>query len=202
MKDLTSLRARSDLPPGMVATVACAKNRNEVVFIEAALLPGATGIVLTGSRGEEIHDQVRSAQSQVWSRANELGIHGRLFRRYGLHIHAPVSGDHAAAGLAIVVALVSVYTGSAALANVVITGGTTLTGLVLSVSALHERLEAARLAGFEKIIAPSVQQKEVAAWVNRESNGTSTVLVDSVEDALKATLPRMMKHLAALKASL
>ena len=99
-------------------------------------------------------------------------------------------------------ALVSVYTGSAAPANVVITGGTTLTGLVLSVSALHERLEAARLAGFEKIIAPSVQQKEVAAWVNRELNGTSTVLVDSVEDALKATLPRMMKHLAALKASL
>jgi ATP-dependent Lon protease len=131
-----------------------------------------------------------------------LGIHVRLFRRYGLHIHAPVGDDHAAAGLAIVVALVSVYTGSAAPADVVITGGTTLTGLVLSVSALHERLEVARRAGFEKIIAPSVQQKEAAAWTNQDPDGRSIVFVDSVEDALKATLPRMMKHLAALKASL
>lgn len=202
MKDLSSIRARADLPPGMVATILRTEHRTEVVFVEAALLPGAAGITITGGRGREIEDQVRSAQSLVWSRAHELGIHTRLFRRYGLHIHAPLDDDYAAAGLAIVVALVSVYNGVAVAADLAIIGATTLTGLVLSVTGIDERLETARRAGFAKIIVPRVQHNDPAGSSAGEVKTTSLVFVDTVEDALNATLPRMMKHIAALKPTL
>lgn len=173
-----------------------------MVYIEAALLPGGTGVRVTGARGENIEDQVLAAQSHVWSHAAELGIHPRLFRRYALHVHAPVGADHAAAGLGIVVALVSIYNGYPVASEVAITGATTLAGLVLSVPAIRERVIAARLAGFGKIILPRDNEKDLAPWTDSELAGVSLVFVDRIQDALEATVPGLMNHLAALKPSL
>lgn len=173
----------------------------EVVYIEAALLPGGSGVSVTGTVHQAVEDQVRAARSFIWSCAGELGIHPRLLRRSGLHVHVPLDADHAAAGLAIVVTLVSVYTGCAVAADTAVTGGATLTGLVLPVSAIRERVLAARRAGWRTVIVPRDNEKELEGWTDAEPV-ISLVCVDNVRDALPAALPQLTRHLAALKPSL
>ena len=183
----------------MAANLLWTGSSGEVVYIEAALLPGGAGIRFTGARGEAFEDLVRTTHSYLWSRANQLAIHPRLFRRYGLHAHAPVAGDHAAAGLALTVTLVSLYNGCAVPPDLAITGATTLSGLVLPVAAIRERLIAARQAGFSRIILPRDHQKELAEI---DTEGVSLIYVDGIQLALEAALPRLMRHVEALKASL
>jgi ATP-dependent Lon protease len=130
-------------------------------------------------------------------------MHQRLFRRYGLHVHAPVGiADHAAAGLALAIALVSLYSGCSVEPDVAITGEITLTGLVLPIVGVKERIVAARAAGFEKIILPRDNWKELEECPAADVEGLSLVFVDRVQDALDAALPRSMKQLADLKPSL
>ena len=203
MNGTASIRARRAIPCGMAANLVRTANGVEVVYIEAVLLPGGVGITVTGQTGEEMEDRVRAAQGHVWSRAAELGIHQRLFRRYGLHVHAPaVPADHAAAGLALVIALMSLYSGCSVEPDVAITGEITLTGLVLPVDGVNERIVAARAADFEKIILPRDNQKDLEKCSAPDGEGLSLVFADRVQDALNAALPRWMKQLAALKPSL
>jgi ATP-dependent Lon protease len=203
MNGTASIRARRKIPLGMAANLAQTANGGKVVYIEAVLLPGGAGITITGQTGEEMEDRVRVARGHVWSRAAELGIHQRLFRRYGLHVHAPTGeAEHAAAGLALAVALVSLYSGCSVEPDVAITGEITLTGLVLPVVGINERIAAARSGGFEKIILPRDNQKNIEECPARDREGLSLIFADNVQDALNAALPRLMKQLAALKPSL
>ena len=203
MNDTASIRARREIPLGMAANLVRTVNGGEVVYIEAALLPGGAGITVTGQTGEEREDRVRVARGHVWSRAAELGIHQRLFRRYGLHVHAPTGeAEHAAAGLALTVALVSLYSGCSVEPHVALTGEITLTGLVLPVVGVNERIVAARAGGFGKIILPRDNQKDIEECPAPDVEGLSLIFVDRVPDALNAALPRLMKQLAALKPSL
>jgi ATP-dependent Lon protease len=203
MNGTASIRARREIPLGMAANLVRTAHGAEVVYIEAVLLPGGAGIRVTGQTGEAMEDRVRAAHGHVWSRAAELGIHQRLFRRYGLHVHAPAgTADHAAAGLALAIALVSLYSGCSVEPDVAITGEITLTGLVLPIIDVNERIVAARAAGFEKIILPRDNQKDLEECPAPDVEGLSLVFADRVQDALNAALPRLMKQLAALKASL
>ena len=202
MNSSASIRARPDMPCGMAANLVRTANGAEVVYIEAVLLPGGAGITVTGQTGEEIEDRVRVAQGHVWSRAAELGIHQRLFRRYGLHVHAPSGADHAAAGLALAVALVSLYSGCSVEPDMAISGEITLTGLVLPIDGINERIGAGRAGGFEKVILPRDNQKDLEACPAPDVEGLSLVFAERVQDALNAALPRLMKQLAALRPSL
>jgi ATP-dependent Lon protease len=203
MNGTASIRARREIPLGMAANLVRTAHGAEVVYIEAVLLPGGSGVTVTGQTAEEMADRVRVAQGHVWSRAAEFGMHQRLFRRYGLHVHAPVGiADHAAAGLALAIALVSLYSGCSVEPDVAITGEITLTGLVLPIVGVKERIVAARAAGFEKIILPRDNWKELEECPAADVEGLSLVFVDRVQDALNAALPRSMKQLADLKPSL
>jgi ATP-dependent Lon protease len=183
MNSSASIRARRDIPCGMAANLVRTANGAEVVYIEAVLLPGGAGITVTGQTGEEIEDRVRVAQGYVWSRGAELGIHQRLFRRYGLHVHAPSrAADHAAAGLALAVALVSLYSGCSVEPDMAISGEITLTGLVLPIDGINERIGAARSGGFEKVILPRDNQKDLEACPAPGVEGLSLVFADRVQD--------------------
>src|SRR5215510_13550575 len=106
--------ARRQLGPGIATGLAWTEAGGEVLYVEATLLPGGKGIRLTGHLGDVMRESARAAQSLVWSHADQLGIDRLLFRECGLHVHVPsgaVPKDGPSAGIAMVAALESAYTG-------------------------------------------------------------------------------------------
>ncbi len=198
MSDVRSIRARAQLPPGMAATLLGPENAEGIGYIETVLLPRASAITVTGAPGKTVEDLIRAAQGYVWSHAGEFGIHPRLFRRFGLHVHFPVDGDYAAAGLAIAASLLSIYSGCPIARDVAMTGATPLTGLVLPVSRVRDRVMAARAAGYHTLILPRDNEVELRGCADSELEGTSLVFVDAIQGALETALPELMQRLAAM----
>src|SRR5262249_28082201 len=145
-----------------------------VLYVEATLLPSGRGLTLTGQLGQVMQESATAAQSYVWSHADELGIDRAKFRRFGVHIHVPagaVPKDGPSAGIAIATALASLYTGKSVRNDTAMTGEITLTGLVLPVGGIKEKVLAARRAGIKRVILPQQNQKdlrEVPDSVKRE----------------------------------
>ena len=111
-----------------------------------------------------MQESARAAQSYVWSHAEQLGIDPDLFRQAGVHIHVPagaVPKDGPSAGVAMVTALASLYTGLPVRSDTAMTGEITLTGLVLPVGGIKEKVLAARRAGIRRVILPKDNEKDL-----------------------------------------
>lgn len=96
-------------------------------------MPDGRGLTLTGQLGEVMKESAQAAQSYIWSHAQEMGIDRALFRRYGVHVHVPAGAipkDGPSAGVTMVSALASLYTGRPVRVDTAMTGEVTLTGLV------------------------------------------------------------------------
>src|SRR5206468_5701088 len=129
----------------------------EVLYVEATLLPQGRGLRLTGQLGHVMRESARAGLSFVWSHAEQLGIDPELFRHSGVHIHVPagaVPKDGPSAGVAMVSALASLYSGVPVRADVAMTGEITLSGLVLPVGGIKEKVLAARRAGIRHVVLP------------------------------------------------
>ena len=119
-------------------------------------------------------ESARAAQSFVWSHAEALGIDPQLFRQSGVHIHVPagaVPKDGPSAGVAMVTALTSLYTGVPVRADIAMTGEITLSGLVLPVGGIKEKVLAARRAGIRQVVLPRDNEadlRELPADVREE----------------------------------
>ncbi len=140
-------QARQELPAGVSTGLAWTETGGDVLYIEAAQLPGTRRLRLTGQLGDVMRESARTAQSYVWSHAGHLGIDPTLFRSRGLHIHVPAGAipkDGPSAGVAMVTALASLYTGVPVRTGTAMTGEVTLTGLVLPVGGIKEKVLAAR----------------------------------------------------------
>src|SRR5256714_9452456 len=112
---------------------------------------------LTGQLGKVMRESAKAARSFIWSHAEALGIDPDLFRHSGVHIHVPagaVPKDGPSAGVAMVSALASLYTNMPVRSDVAMTGEVTLSGLVLPVGGIKEKVLAARRAGVRHVILP------------------------------------------------
>src|SRR5688572_2114083 len=124
--------ARKELPAGVATGMAWTEMGGEVLFIEATLLPGASGLTLTGQLGEVMKESARAARSYLWSHASEFGINPEMFKDYGVHLHVPAGAipkDGPSAGVTITAALASLYTGRRVRPDTSMTGEITLSGL-------------------------------------------------------------------------
>jgi ATP-dependent Lon protease len=192
-------RARQNLPPGVATGLAWTEAGGEVLYIEATLLPHGRGLRLTGQLGEVMRESATAAQSYVWAQADSLGIDADRFRKAGVHIHVPagaVPKDGPSAGVAMATALASLYTGHPARSDTAMTGEITLTGLVLPIGGVKEKVLAARRAGIRRVILPRHNEKDLPDIPDEVRREMEFILADRVEDVLAAAVPDLQPALA------
>ena len=192
-------RARQDLPPGVATGLAWTEAGGEVLYIEAVDLPGGRDLTLTGQLGEVMRESARAAQSYIWSQAAKLGISEETLRGSGVHIHVPAGAipkDGPSAGVAMATALASMYSRQAARSDTAMTGEITLTGLVLPVGGIKEKMLAARRAGIRRVILPDQNGKDLSELPDEVRSEMEFILAGRIEDVLASAIPGLAERLA------
>ncbi|MCS7316166.1 MAG: endopeptidase La [Bryobacterales bacterium] len=183
---------RKQLPPGVATGLAWTETGGEVLYVEATLLPGGRGLTITGHVGEVMQESAKAAQSYLWSHAEEFGIAADKFRKNGLHIHVPAGAipkDGPSAGITMAVAMASLYSGVPARSDTAMTGEITLTGLVLPIGGVKEKVLAARRAGIKRVILPKANEKDLRELPDEVRSEIEFVFVERIEDVLAAAIP-------------
>jgi ATP-dependent Lon protease len=185
--------ARLIFPPGVAPGLAWTEAGGEVLYIEAALVPGRTGLVLTGQLGEVMQESARAAETYLLSRAAELGIDPERIKSSATHVHVPagaVPKDGPSAGVAISTALASLYLNRPARPDTAMTGEVTITGLVLPVGGVKEKLLAARRAGLRRVILPRANEPSLREIEETARRDLEVVLVQNLDEVWhEALLP-------------
>lgn len=185
-------QARKTVPPGVATGLAWTEAGGDVLYIEAALLKGGKGLSLTGQLGEVMQESARIAESYIWSHASEFGIDLSLFRHYGAHIHVPAGGipkDGPSAGVTMTTALTSLYTGLPVRTDTAMTGEVSLSGLVLPIGGVKEKVLAARRLGIKRIILPKQNEKDLRDIPDDARSEMEFILAEHVHEVLKAAIP-------------
>jgi ATP-dependent Lon protease len=188
-------QARKDLPPGVATGLAWTESGGDVLYIEATLLPNGKDLTITGQLGEVMQESAKTARSYVWAHAVHLGIDPTKFLNTGLHIHVPAGAipkDGPSAGVTMTTALASVYSGVAARSDTAMTGEVTLTGLVLPIGGVKEKVLAARRAGLKRVILPRGNQKDLRDLPDEIRKEMEFKFADRVEDVLSEMLPGLI----------
>ena len=196
---------RKQLPAGVATGLAWTETGGDVLYVEATLLPNGRGMTLTGQLGEVMQESARAAQSYVWSHAEELGITRDLFRKYGVHIHVPsgaIPKDGPSAGVTMATALASVYTKYPVRVDTAMTGEITLTGLVLPVGGIKEKVLAARRVGIKRVILPLENEKDLTELPEPVFKEMEFIFAEKIEDVLNAAIPQLGEHFAPRRASM
>jgi ATP-dependent Lon protease len=194
-------QARRELPAGVATGLAWTETGGEVLYIEAVALPGGEGLTLTGQLGEVMRESARAAQSYIWSKAAELGFSEESMRTGGVHIHVPAGAipkDGPSAGVAMAAALVSMYAGQPTDRDTAMTGEITLTGLVLPIGGVKEKVLAARRAGITRVILPEQNAKDLPELPEEVREGMQFVLARRIEDVLAAAIPALAERLSGV----
>ena len=142
---------------GVVTGMAWTETGGDILFVEATCMPGKPELILTGSLGDVMKESARAALSYVEAHYSDFGIAPDAFENRIIHIHVPsgaIPKDGPSAGVTMVTALVSLLTDKPAKRGMAMTGEITLTGRVLAIGGLKEKVLAAHRAGVRKIIAP------------------------------------------------
>ncbi len=185
-------QARKELPPGVATGLAWTETGGDVLYIEAALLPNGKELTITGQLGEVMQESAKTARSYLWSHAREFGLDPERFLNSGLHIHVPAGAipkDGPSAGVTMTTALASLYSGQAARNDTAMTGEVTLTGLVLPIGGVKEKVLAARRAGLKRVILPRGNQKDLRDLPEEVQREMTFVFADRVEDVICEMLP-------------
>ena len=158
----------------------------DVLFVEAAAMPGNDGLVLTGQLGDVMKESARIALSYVRSHAGELGVDRASFKSREFHIHVPAGAtpkDGPSAGVTIVTAVTSLLTGRPVKHTVGMTGEVTLQGRVLPIGGLKQKVLAAHAAGLTDVILPernAPDLEEVPAEVRERMRFHPVASIDEV----------------------
>ena len=183
--------ARKELPPGVATGMAWTEMGGEVLFIEAMLLPGGSGLTLTGQLGDVMKESAQAARSYLWSHAAEFGIDPDVIKQNGVHIHVPAGSipkDGPSAGVTMSSALASVYTGRRVRSDTSMTGEITLSGLVFPVGGVKEKVLAAHRAGIRRIVIPDRNEADLEDIPDDVRAELTFIPCAWISDVLKATL--------------
>jgi ATP-dependent Lon protease len=181
--------ARQTLPPGVATGLAWTPTGGDVLYVETTLLPGSHELTLTGQLGDVMQESARAARSYLWSHAESMGLDISRFKRNGVHIHVPsgaIPKDGPSAGITMVTALASAYVGRAVRSDTAMTGEISLSGLVLPVGGIKEKVLAAHRAGIKRIILPKANEKDLRDVPQEVRDKLSFILVERIEEVLPA----------------
>ena len=181
--------ARKNLPPGVATGLAWTPTGGDVLYIETTLLPGSHELTLTGQLGDVMQESARAARSYLWSHAESMGLDISRFKRNGVHIHVPsgaIPKDGPSAGITMATALASSYEGRAVRSDTAMTGEISLSGLVLPVGGIKEKVLAAHRAGIKRIIIPKANEKDLKDVPQEVREGLIFIVVERIEEVLPA----------------
>jgi ATP-dependent Lon protease len=190
----TRERWRESLPPGVAAGMAWTEAGGDILYVEATLLPESRGLVLTGHLGEVMKESAQAALSYLWANATQLAIDPKRLEKTGIHVHVPAGAtpkDGPSAGVTMATAIASLATGTPVRTDTAMTGEVTLTGLVLRVGGIREKVLAASRLGIRRVILPEENGVDLAELPEEVRERTEFVLVTRVDQVLEAALTRM-----------
>jgi ATP-dependent Lon protease len=183
--------------PGVVPGLAWTPFGGDILFIEAARMPGSKGFQVTGSVGNVMQESARAALSYVRSHAEHLGLQKDFFDKTDIHLHIPEGAqpkDGPSAGVTMATALVSLISGKPVKKGVSMTGEVTLRGQVLPVGGIKEKMLAAHRAGLKTIILPKRNVLDLEDVPDEIKKSLSFVFAETVDDVLKAALEKPVRH--------
>ncbi len=189
--------ARKELPAGVATGMAWTEMGGQVLFIEATLLPGGSGLTITGQLGEVMQESARAARSYLWSHAAEFGINPEMFKSYGVHLHVPAGAipkDGPSAGVTITAALASLFTGRRVRPDTSMTGEITLSGLVFPVGGIKEKVLSAHRAGIRRVILPSRNEGDLEDIPDDVRRELEIVPVSRISEVLDAALEMLVAN--------
>lgn len=150
--------------PGIAIGLAWTAVGGDILFIEATKMPGKGELKLTGKLGDVMKESAQAALSFVRSMAKEWGIENKEFEDTDIHVHVPAGAipkDGPSAGVTMLTAIVSLFTGRMVKNNLGMTGEITLRGNVLPVGGIKEKVVAAHRSGLKKVILPERNKKDL-----------------------------------------
>jgi ATP-dependent Lon protease len=180
------------LIPGVSLGLSWTAAGGEVLYIEATQMWGKKGLTLTGQLGDVMKESAQAALSWVRAHARQLGIEESFFERVDLHLHVPegaIPKDGPSAGITLVTALVSLLTNRPVRPRVAMTGEMTLSGRVLPVGGIKEKVLAAHRLGVKEVLLPKRNEKAVKEDIPENvRNDLKVHLVSSIEEVLELAL--------------
>jgi len=178
---------RVGVATGLVRT----ESGGEIIFVEAAKMKGKKELIITGSLGDVMRESAQAALSYIRSNADSLGIPDDFFEHQDIHIHVPsgaIQKDGPSAGITIFTALVSLLTKRPSRRDVAMTGEITLTGRILPVSGIQEKVLAAKRARVKTVIVPSRNRADVEELSEEMKKDITIHLVDTVTEVMRVVL--------------
>jgi ATP-dependent Lon protease len=181
--------------PGVSVGLVWTPAGGDIVFIEASRMRGGKQFTMTGHLGEVMQESMTAALSWVRANAERYGVDPDFFRKHDIHIHVPsgaVPKDGPSAGVAMVTALVSLLTNRPVRPRVAMTGEISLSGFVLPVGGIKEKVLGAKRAGIQEVILPAENEANVKEDLQNVLDGIKIHYVKTADQALELALGEMI----------
>ena len=187
--------------PGVAVGLAWTPSGGDVLFVEANAMKGKGGFTMTGQIGQVMQESMQAALTWVRSNADRLGVAEDFFATHDLHIHVPAGAipkDGPSAGVTMATALVSLLTKRRITPLIAMTGEITLSGNVLPVGGIKEKVLAAKRAGVRDVILPAENKMNLQEDLSPEQLENLKVhFVKTIDEALAVSLPSVEQSTAA-----
>lgn len=176
---------------GVATGLAWTRTGGEIVFVEATKMRGTNQLILTGSLGTVMKESAQAAMSYIRSHVERFNIPDSFFEEHDIHIHIPAGAipkDGTSAGVTIAVAVLSMITGRPCCREVAMTGELTLTGRILPVGGIKEKLLAAHRAGVHTVIIPAKNCIDLERTGEDMNTSLTIVPIEDLSDAIEQAL--------------
>lgn len=184
------------LKVGSVTGLAWTSTGGEILNVDAAVMIGSGKLTLTGQLGNVMKESAHAALSYLRAHSKELHLKSDFFNGKEIHVHLPegaIPKDGPSAGIAMAMAMYSAVSGIPASNNVAMTGEITLTGSILAIGGLTEKLLAAKRNQIETVLIPKENEIDLKEIPEEVKEGLKIVLVEKIEDAIPYVFPSLKK---------
>lgn len=181
---------------GSVTGLAWTSVGGEILNVDVTMMNGQGKLTLTGQLGNVMKESAHAALSYLRSKAKPLGLNPDFFKGKEIHVHLPegaIPKDGPSAGIAMAMAMLSVISGKPASNDVAMTGEITLTGNILTIGGLTEKLLAAKRNGIKKVLIPKGNEIDLKDIPVKVKEGLKIVTIDKIEDAIPHVFPALKK---------
>lgn len=181
---------------GSVTGLAWTSVGGEILNVDVTMMNGQGKLTLTGQLGNVMKESAHAALSYLRSKAKHLGLNPDFFKGKEIHIHLPegaIPKDGPSAGIAMAMAMLSVISGRPASNDIAMTGEITLTGNILQIGGITEKLLAAKRNGIKNVLIPKGNEIDLKEIPQKVSEGLKIICIDKIEDAIPYVFPGLKK---------